>query len=159
MAEGADRVVFDFDGSLRLARTLYALSVSIEDDASTRAGNFTIATAKWEGAYGVEFVGRRDDEITKESNVVAQLRGEADLWAQAWAGAMDQQNKNNRAARVTELAEEKRDDRSLLEKGTDGLGISSDESWQEANDEVPMPAPVAVPVAPHYTATAQETTY
>lgn len=156
MAEAAERVNFDFEGSLELARKLYALSESIEADATARETDYTTAKAKWKGAYGDEFVTRREDERSKEVAAINQLRSEADLWASAWAQAMTQQNKNNRAAKVEAVAKQKSDDRPWYEKGSDAIGFTDDDSWEKANNEVPAARTVEVPKAPSYAATATE---
>lgn len=159
MADAAERVTFDFEGSLQLARKLWALGEALETDSGTRDTDAVTAKEKWEGKYGTEFVGRRDGERTKESNAAQQLKSEANDWAKAWAGALEQQNKNNRAARVNELAEEKKDDRSMWEKGTDGLGFTDETSLEDAQNEVPAAPTVPVPQPPGFAPTATEKTY
>ena len=63
---------------------------------------------------------------------------------------MDQQNKNNRAAEVTRI----REDRAWYEKGWDAT-FGEDDS----DDQVPEPEAVSVPTPPSFAATATETTY
>jgi hypothetical protein len=148
--QGGGRVVFDFDGSLELARQLWSLADDIVTEHGLRETDFTTANAKWEGPYGVEFEGRRADERTSKANVVEGLRDDARAWAQAWAAALDQQNKNNRAAEVTRV----RNDRNLFEVGWDNTFGEDDSDSQVA--AVPD---VTVPIPPRFQATATETTY
>jgi len=147
---GGGRVVFDFDGSLELARLLWSLADDIQNEHTLREADYETAIAKWEGPYATEFAGRRADERTSKTNVVSGLRADARAWAQAWAAALDQQNKNNRAAKVTEV----RNDRGLLERGWDAT-FGEDDSDSKVD---PVPE-IAVPLPPSFTATATETTY
>lgn len=156
--EAGGRVQFDFDGSLQLARQLWKLADDLLTEDGKRETDYDTAVAKWEGAYGEEFVGRRSDERTSKWRVWSELRSDARLWAQSWAGAMDQQNKNNRAARVNELEEEKRNNRSWAERNI-GDRFVGDDSREQAESEVPEPAPVPVPTPPSFAATATETRY
>lgn len=144
-----DVVDFDFDGSLQLARQLWSLAASIQSEDGDRETDFDTAKAKFEGPHADSFVSRRDQERTDRTTVVEALRDDARNWAQAWATAMDQQNKNNRAARVEEI----RENRSGWEKfGDVFVGDDSD-------DQVPMPDAVAVPSAPQFLATATPIVY
>lgn len=147
---GGDRVVFDFEGSLELARQLWSLAEDIVTEHGLRETDFTTANAKWEGPYGVEFEGRRADERTSKVNVVEGLRDDARAWAQAWAAALDQQNKNNRAAEVTRI----RDSRNFIEVGWDNT-FGEDDS----DSQVPAVPSIEVPSPPLFNATATETTY
>lgn len=144
------RIAFDFEGSLQLARQLWQLAESLETEDAGRETQFDTAKAKWEGKYGTQFVGRRADERTSRTNVASGLRTDAREWARAWARAMDQQNKNNRAAEVERV----REDRGMLEKGWDAT-FGEDDS----DDQVPMPEAVPVPQPPGFAPTAEEITY
>lgn len=144
------RVQFDWEGSLQLARKLWNLADDLQTEDAGREQQYDTAKAKWLGTYGEQFAGRRVTERSSKANVVAGLREDARAWAQAWATAMDQQNKNNRAAEVERV----RDDRGLLEKGIDAT-VGEDNS----DDKVPMPDSVSVPTPPGFAPTATETTY
>lgn len=148
--EGGGRVGFDFEGSLELARMLWALAdeVEVEDDARER--RYDTAMAKWRGPHADQFVDRRSTERSSRGNVVESLRDGANSWAEAWAVAMDQQNKNNRAARVEEI----RADRSWMERNV-GDRIMGDDS----DDQVPMPEAPATPSPPAFAPTATEIRY
>jgi hypothetical protein len=150
MPEGGGRVQFDFEGSLQLARQLWGIADDVQTEDDGRETQYDTAKAKWLGTYADQFVGRREDERTSRATVVAALREDARLWAQAWARALDQQNKNNRAAEVERI----RDDRGLFERGWDST-FGEDDS----DDQVPMPEPVSVPTAPSFLPTASEITY
>ncbi len=145
-----ERVDFDFDGALALARKLWALSIDLREEDEGRAGDAEVARAKWRGPYARRFDGRRDTERSSRFNVAAGLREDARAWAQAWATALDQQNKNNRAAEVQRV----RADRGLLERGWDAtFGEDNSEDEVAAVPEVPVPRP------PDFAPTASETTY
>lgn len=144
------RVAFDWDGSLELARKLWALADDLTHEDAGRENQYDTAKAKWEGKYGEQFADRRTTERASRTNVVAGLRDDARAWAKAWAQAMDQQNKNNRAAEVERVS----DDRGLIEKGIDAT-VGEDNS----DDKVPMPEAVPVPTPPGFAPTATEVTY
>ena len=150
MGRAGGRVQFDFEGSLALARELWAFADEVDTERATRESNFDIASASWRGSYADEFGKRRETERASERAVVVALREDAEAWAKAWAAAMDQQNKNNRVAEV----ERRSRDRNLLEKAWDST-FGEDDSEQS----VPMPAPVPVPTAPAFRPTACEVTY
>lgn len=152
------RVQFDFEGSLRMARQLWALAGTLANEDRARESDFETAKARWEGSYGDEFVSRRENERTDRIAVESALREDAQLWAQAWAGAMDQQNRNNRMAHIDELAEELRDDRGWLERNV-GDRFTGDDSFDQAVSQTPEPAPVPVPTPPLFSPTATERVY
>jgi hypothetical protein len=141
------RVQFDFEGSLALARRLWALADDLEAAERHRESDFDVAMASWRGEHAQRFRGRRETERLSKRNVVAGLRDDAQGWARAWASALDQQNRNNWAAQVERV----RDDRNLLEKGWDAT-FGKDDS----DESVPKPAPVRVPTAPDFRPTATE---
>ena len=144
---GGGRVQFDFEGSLALARQLWALADEVDSADRARESQFDDAMVKWRGAYADEFRNRRETERISKGNVVAGLREDAEAWAQAWASALDQQNRNNRAAAVERVREE----RNIFEKGWDAT-FGQDDS----DREVPMPEPVRVPIPPRFEPTATE---
>jgi hypothetical protein len=144
------RVDFDFDGALELARKLWALSIDLRQEDEGREGQVDRARLKWRGPYAHQFDGRRDTERSSRANVAAGLRDDARSWAQAWATALDQQNKNNRAAEVERV----RDDRGLIEKGWDATFGEDDSDHEVAGvPDVPVPQP------PGFAPTATEKTY
>ncbi|QGG93641.1 hypothetical protein [Actinomarinicola tropica] len=144
-----DAVGFDFEGSLQLARQLWQLADLIQSEDADREVDADTATAKFEGPHADSFVARREQERTSRTTVISALRDDARNWAEAWATAMDQQNKNNRAARVEEI----RENRGALERFGD-LFVGDD-----SDEQVPMPDPVAVPSAPDFAPTATPNVY
>lgn len=118
------QVDFDFDGSLELAAKLWALAEELEREDSGRQRQGETALAKWRGPYATQFGQRRATEEASAGNVVTGLRADARSWASAWVDAMEQQNKNNRAAKVEAV----RDDRGLIERGWDEYGFGEDDS-------------------------------
>jgi hypothetical protein len=144
------RVQFDFDGSLALARALWALAGDLVTEDVGRETQYDTAIAKWEGKYATDFAGRRATERTSRSTVRDALRDDARLWAEAWARALHQQNKNNRVAEVERIS----DDRGGFTKLVDAT-VGEDDS----ESKVPMPEYPPVPQPPGFAPTATEVTY
>ena len=145
-----ERVRFDFDGSLRLARRLWALADQLEAARASRANDADVARRGWRGRYAEEFERRMADESAGFTNVAHSLRDEARGWAASWKSAMDEQNRRNRARQVDAV----RAHRSWLERMGDRIKGSDD-----SDSEVPQ-APVAdTPQPPHFAPTQREVTY
>lgn len=145
MAGSGGAVEFGFEGSLELARQLWALADDLVTEDGGRNGEYETAKAKFEGPHADSFAERRDTERSSRSNVVAGLREDARAWAEAWAKAMLQQNKNNRVDAVEQASE----DRGWLEKGWDATFGSDDSDSEVAQAEQPP-----TPTPPSFTATA-----
>ena len=141
MDAGKD-VQFDWDGSLELARKLWAYADDLATAKSTRSGQADTALTKWEGPYGDQFKTRKANEQSSMTSIIAGLRQEAEGWAQAWKMAMDQQNRVLRARAVNEH----QDSKNIFEKGWDKL--TGDD------DLPPEPTPVPLPTAPGFAKTA-----
>ena len=140
------RVDFDFDGALELARKLWALADQVSQEEQGRQRDATTALAKWAGPHATRFAERRGAEFQSSMNVWTGLRENAQAWAAAWVDAMEQQNKNNRAAAV----QQHRDDRSWIHEQWDehGFGEDDSESQVAAAERPPTPTP------PSFTPTA-----
>lgn len=131
-------VVFDFDGSLTLARKLFAMADELDLLLRSRLDLASTALAHWSGEYADDFVERIDTEQSVGVQLVGQLRGEADGWAVEWQRAMDQENWNRYAAAVKRVEH----DRSL---------VDSFVGFFAGHDDLPsQPAPAGVPVAPGF---------
>lgn len=150
MTWGADRVNFDFEGSLRLARRLWALGDELRVEDERRDSHGETALAEWRGAYATAFAVDRDTERSNRQNMLTLLHTDAREWASLWADAMDEQNRRNRAAEVTK----RRESRSGLKKFGDALGVTRDDS-----DDLPHAAPVPVPVAPSFSPTVTDVVF
>ena len=144
---GNERVPFDFEGSLELAKSMWSLANEVEGAAAKRSAAANVAKAKWRGAYGTEFEGRMGDEGSGAKTVAAGLRAEAKGWAKAWKKAMDEQNRRNRADRVAEI----RNSRSWFERNV-GDRIKGDDSEQQ----VKALKVATVPCPPDFAATMTE---
>ena len=145
-----DRIRFDFEGSLALARRLWALADDLEAARARRENDAGVARHGWRGRYAEEFDRRVADERSSFANVVHGLRDEARGWASSWKDAMDEQNRRNRARQIDAV----RDRRGWWERNV-GDRVLGDDS----DDEVP-PAPVAgTPQPPYFAATQREVTY
>lgn len=134
-------VRFDFEGSLRLARSLWAYADELEAAKGVRRTDADGALRSWKGPYGDEFRERTDEEQQTIRALIAGLRSDADAWAGAWKAAMDEQNRRLYARRVDALKAE----RSKLEKVGDFL---------TGFDYPPEPPPVPKPAPAMFHATA-----
>jgi len=112
LSGNAQDVRFDFEGSLRLARELWAYADQLEQAKGARRSEAMAALRTWRGPFGDHFRERVEDERTSLSSVIAALRTEADQWASAWKQAMDEQNRRLYARRVEQMKAE----RSAMEK-------------------------------------------
>lgn len=133
-------VRFDYDGALRLARTLWAYAEDLQSAKGARRSEAMDALQAWRGPFGDQFRDRIGDEQTSMASLIAALKTEADLWASAWKQAMDEQNRRLYARRVEQMKEE----RSRLEK----LG-----DFFTGFDYPPEPAPVPKPAPGMFYAT------
>ena len=97
-------VEFDFDGSLRLARTLYDLSKWLEAALDERSGAADDGSAAWTGPYGDDFRVMAASDDDEARRLAASLHVAALDWAQAWADAVTEQNRRNRQRRIDELS-------------------------------------------------------
>lgn len=140
------QVDFDFDGALELARSLWALAEEVSEEEQGRQQDAETALARWAGPYALQFTERRANEFQSSMNVWNGLRANAEAWAAAWVDAMEQQNKNNRAAAV----QEHRDDRSWIHRQWDEKGFGEDDS----ESKVAAAQRPATPRPPSFTPTA-----
>ena len=134
-------VVFDWAGSLNLAKALHAVADELTGLAGSRAGLATTALSHWEGMYGEQFVGRIDDEIQTGTRLAVQLRAEAEGWAIEWQKAMDQENWDRYQAAKSRVENQ----RSNWDKFS---------GWALGHDDLPnTPKAAGRPVAPNFAAT------
>ena len=143
----APRVVFDFDGSLRLARLSWHLADLLDQLARRRGDDARAALVDWAGAFADEFVVRIDGELVTAARLSEQLRAEAGGWAIEWKQAMDQENYNRYQAACNRV----RQKRSGWDSFTGALF---------GHDDLPSePRLAALPAAPDYLATRQFADY
>lgn len=134
-------VRFDYEGALRLARTLWSFADELQAAKGARQGDVLAALRTWRGPFGDQFRDRAEDEQTSVASLVAALRADADQWAQAWKMAMDEQNRRLYARKVDEMKK----DRSTLDKVGD---------FFTGFDYPPEPAPVPKPAPAGFYPTA-----
>lgn len=139
-ADWAD-VRFDYDGSLQLARDLWALADELDAVATDRRAAAVDALVDWLGPTSDRFGGRIDVELADLHRIAADLRTGAQAWAQAWADALNLQNRRL-YARACAVA---RRERSMFDSLVGGL-FGHD-------DLPPAPATRATPIAPYFAAT------
>ena len=134
-------VRFDYDGSLQLARELWALADEVDAVATDRHAAADEALVDWLGPTRDRFGGRVDVEVADLHRIAADLRGGAQAWAQAWADALNLQNQRL-YARAVDRAKR---NRSTLDKFVGGLF---------GHDDLPSPPYVrATPAAPFFATT------
>lgn len=100
-------VRFDFEGALRLARSLWAYAEDLEGARGTRRADAADALRSWRGPYADEFRERTGDEASSLASLISGLRSDADAWAGAWKNAMDEQNRRLYARRVDDMKAER----------------------------------------------------
>ena len=139
--DAAGNVVFDFEGSLDLARSLWRLADDLEQLLSSRSASASSALTNWAGRYADEFVDRANDEQSTGSMLAQMLRSDAYGWAFAWTQAMDEQNRVLYAREVTRVE----NDRSTLDR----IG-----GFFTGHDDLPStPRPASVPQPPYFFST------
>lgn len=137
MGAGPD-VRFDWDGSLVLARRLWAFADQLDEVGTTRRDAAGGVLTTWSGVFAGRFAERVEQETTDLARAATHLREGAMAWATAWKVAIDQQNRVF-FARACERA---RADRSLLDR----VG-----GWFTGHDDLPAePLPREVPLPPHF---------
>lgn len=108
-----DRLVFDFEGSLELAATMFRVAAALEAAGSSRKLRWDKALDAWQGNVGDRMRGFRDDDQTDLQRTVDVLREEAGQWAKLWA---DSVNETNRVLKA-EVEDELRRTRKNSDKG------------------------------------------
>ena len=141
LSGNATDVRFDYEGALRLARTLWSFADELTSAKGARRAEALAALRTWRGPYGDQFRDRVEDEESSLASLVAALRTEADQWASAWKAAMDEQNRRLYARKVDRM----KDERSTLDKVGD---------FFTGFDYPPEPAPVPKPGPDGFYATA-----
>ena len=146
----SSRVRFDFEGSLVLARKLWALGDHLNRVRASRCAEADLAGNLWRGRYADEFRSRMGDEAISSENLAGALHDEAKGWATCWKRAMDEQNRRNRAKKVDAVrASRPWAERYILD------AIVGDDS-----DRQVRAAPLAaVPQPPSFQATCTEKRY
>lgn len=151
MSEGAaGDVVFDYDGSLQLARALWSAAQQVRDAARARNGLAAIALQKWSGPYAQQFSTRMNGEAEDAPLVAQSLEIEAQLWAQAWKVAVDQQNKINRVRAI----ESTQDERGWFERNVGDRFLGDDSA-----DHVAPFVPASTPQPPQFQPTSSIVSY
>jgi hypothetical protein len=140
-------VRFDYDGSLDLARRLWQFADRLDALGGARHRWAVEALVEWEGRFGVEFADRVDVEIGDVGRIGADVRNTALGWAQAWANALNQQNRRLHARAV----ERTRQQRSNWDKVS---------GWLTGHDDLPPdPWVRATPTAPYFAPTGSFAIY
>lgn len=135
-ADSSD-VQFDFAGSLRLARMMWEFADELERALDQRRELADVALADWLGSFADNFGVRADNEQLSRQNLVPALRGNAQMWADAWRDATNDQARREWARRVDQM----KADRSNLQKFGD---------FFTGFDYPPEPVPVTSPQPPGF---------
>lgn len=91
MAAGA-RPVFDFSGSLSVARLAWSFGESFATTSASREGARNTALSGWMGVYGDEYRERATDEDQSKNQLLNNLGVESQTIAAQWAEAARQMN-------------------------------------------------------------------
>lgn len=124
----AARPVFDFEGSLILARRLVELATRLETEGTDRSRlrDTAMAADSFQGPYGDDHRRRRDAEDSQHELTVESLRSCADQWATAWTTAVERMNN------------------ALLSEARLEQGRYNDMQWRSYHYEVAYAEPDAV---------------
>ena len=140
-------VRFDFDGSLALARRLWRFADALDELGRARGEQGALALTTFTGVYGREFAERLSAEVQELGVAARELRAAADAWAQAWAHAVNEQNRRLFARECDRIER----DRSLLDDVMGFLGGHHDLPRQ--------PPELGAPRPPHFAATGSLVRY
>ena len=140
-------VRFDFDGSLALARRLWRFAEELDDLGTSRRGHAEQALTTFVGMYAREFAQRISGEVHDLGVAAGELRAAAGAWAQAWAAAINEQNRRLFARECDRIE----DDRSLFDDIKGFFGGH--------DDLPPQPHELAVPQPPYFAATGSFVRY
>ena len=136
----AQHIAFDYDGALTLARHLWAAAESIELLAHRRSFDAETSETWFLGPNANDFRILGLDEVRLADDAVAQLRRDAQTWAEAWAEAINEQNRMNYEA-----------SRALWTNL--GSPLTEQSPVGPSADRVEPPNAVAPPVGPHFAET------
>lgn len=134
----APDVVFDYEGSLQLARRLWTFADAVESARSVRESDAEGPLKSWLGPLVADFTARMDNESTSLSSAANALRSEATAWGAMWQSAVNEQQRINHARECKRIEE----DRSGAAKFFGGLFGH--------NDLPPAPDPVPTPTGPGF---------
>jgi hypothetical protein len=140
-------VRFDFDGSLALARRLWRFADELQDLGTGRGNQAEHALTTFTGVYARQFAQRISDEVRDLGVGANELRAAAAAWAQAWASAINEQNRRLFARECDRIES----DRSLLDDVKGFFGGH--------DDLPPQPGELGVPQPPHFAATGSFVRY
>jgi hypothetical protein len=143
---GAD-IRFDWDGSLSLARRLWTFADELDDLATSRRNRAEQALTTWSGVYGTEFAQRISDELQDLELAAGELRAAATAWGQAWASAINEQNRRLFARECDRIE----GDRGFLDDVKGFFGGH--------DDLPPQPQEHGVPQPPYFAATGSLVRY
>lgn len=131
-------VRFDWDGSLELARRLWAYADQLDALRVARDRAADDLVRSWRGGLLAELTTRLADDSAGLDLAAARLREGALQWADAWRQAVDQQNR----VLYARACERARADRGLVDRAI-GFFVG--------HDDLPSPpAPRDAPRPPHF---------
>ncbi len=134
----AANVVFDYSGSLRLARKLWQFADDLDTARITRGADAEGALKSWLGPLATDFSTRIDDEATSLRSAAAALRSEAMSWGAMWASAVNEQQRINHARECKRIEE----NRSTVSRIWGGI---------VGHDDLPSaPTEVSAPTGPGF---------
>ncbi len=144
------RPVFDFDGSLDVAASMWSLATSLQAGGKTRHEEWDTALEVWKGNVGDLVRTYIEDDKTDTTNVINVLQAEAKQWAELWAKTVDETNRVL-AAEAREVLKAHRDsaDEGFQWHDIDDLWDKGEKKDDQAFD-IPAAAPIATPQSPSF---------
>ena len=143
----AGAVRFDFEGSLALARRLWHLADGLEELAAGRRAEAEATLTGFTGSHAEQFATRIGNEVYGLSVAAEGARWAASAWAQAWADAINEQNRRLFATECDRI----RARRDLVDSVT---------GFFTGHDDLPrQPALLDVPSPPHFPPTGSFVRY
>lgn len=140
-------VRFDYDGSIAMARRLWQLAERLQTLSSERLSWAEEALVHWQGPKADEFADRINTEIGDLDRGEQEVRSGAVLWAEAWARAINVQNRRLWARE----AHRRKQERSFWQKSVD--------HFNGFDDFPPDPPEYGPPQPPHFTPPGGIVTY
>lgn len=143
MVKAGRSVVFDFNGALALARSMWALAGHVEDTRNARSQAAATALRQWRGRFADQFRQGAAADQANATNIADALRTDARLLATRWTDAMQQQGNVLYAEHKQRVIAQ----RSLWEQIGDTI-------FGDHTNYGPTPKRPAVPQPPNFAPTA-----
>jgi len=160
------RPVFDFHGSLELARSMWSFAERLAATSGERRTARDTSLAEWLGVYGDQYREAATNEDTSESNILTNLGTEATMVSFGWlsavqlmngvlyAEAIEDQERHLERRKAEAERERERRQNAVMEFFSDvgDLGSQFFSGSESPFDYVPRPRDFEAPAAPGFVA-------